>query len=269
MDPNQRLFANPPVVEVVLGVQFAPLPNFTSGHLGWFWREFRGADWVKATDAPPLPDQFEVFGRRRWIPPGRELKLGLSLVPPRLQIANRAGDRLLQLQPTQFIYNWQRKESVYPSFDGVYAEFAACFRRFLDFAGEAGLGEVAPNQWEVTYVDQIPAGELWRSPSDWHRIFPGLLGPRPGIDGLNLESAGGEWHYELPPHRGRLHLALQQGAIDGGEPVLLLQTTVRGPIGKESGLDLEAGLNLGHEVALRAFTAITSEEVQRAWGRRS
>jgi hypothetical protein len=178
---------------------------------------------------------------------------------------------LIQVQQTQFHYNWQKKEgeAVYPSFAVMSAEFECLFARFREFAAEARLGEVAPSQWEVVYVDQIPRGELWQSPADWHRVLPGLFGPRLEIEGLALEGGGGEWHYEVPPSRGRLHLAAQQGVTAGGEPALMLQTTVRGPAGKESGLDVAAGLDLGHDVARRAFLSITSQEAQAAWGRRS
>ena len=35
-------FDNPPVIETVIGVQFDQIPNLTSAHFGWYWREFLG-----------------------------------------------------------------------------------------------------------------------------------------------------------------------------------------------------------------------------------
>jgi uncharacterized protein (TIGR04255 family) len=268
MEPNSSHFANPPVVEVVLGVQFAPLGSFTSGHAGWFWKDFLGEEWTRATDSPALPDQFETFERSRGAMPVFQVKLEARARPGRLQIANQGGDRLIQLQSTRFVYNWLKKERDYPSFAKVHAEFADYFQRFRTFADKAKLGEVVPNQWEITYVDQILRGELWQSSSDWYRIFPGLLGPQPQIEGLGLESVGWEWHYEITPARGRLHVTIQPGTTDQQEPALLLQSTARGPVGREPTLDLEAGLNLGHEVVIRAFLTMTSAEAQALWGRR-
>jgi uncharacterized protein (TIGR04255 family) len=269
MEPPRPTFAAPPVIEVVLGVQFTPLPNLSSGHLGWFWRTL-GQEWDRARtlDVPPLPDQFETFERHYSPVPLFQVKLDARAGPRRLQIFNAAGDRLIQLQPTQFVYNWLKKEAAYPTFPRVYAEFTQHFSRFRAFVGETGLGEVVPNQWEVAYVDQIPRGELWETPADWHRVLPGLVGLQPQVNGLRLENGGAEWHYEIRPARGRLHLSLQQGLTEDGEAALLLQTTARGPIGKESGLDLEAGLNLGHEVATRIFMTMTSAEAKDAWGRK-
>jgi hypothetical protein len=30
-------FVNPPIIELVMGVQFSPLPKLTAGHFGLFW----------------------------------------------------------------------------------------------------------------------------------------------------------------------------------------------------------------------------------------
>ena len=50
-------FAQPPVIELIFGMQFSPLSRITTAHLGWFWREL-GADWVDLADGPVVPDQF-------------------------------------------------------------------------------------------------------------------------------------------------------------------------------------------------------------------
>ena len=53
------------IVELVLGVQFAPLLNFTNAHFGWFWKQYLDPSWTKAANAPPVPDQHERFGERQ------------------------------------------------------------------------------------------------------------------------------------------------------------------------------------------------------------
>jgi hypothetical protein len=150
------------------------------------------------------------------------------------------------------------------------AEFKVLFAGFLKMAADANLGEVVPNQWELTYVDHIPRGSLWDTPADWHKVLPGMLAARAGFTGSRLEGFSGEWHYEIEPRRGRLHLGVQhvRVASTGGTEVLQLRTTARGPIRKDPGWDLDAGLELGHDVVRNAFLEITSPEAQRAWGRR-
>jgi uncharacterized protein (TIGR04255 family) len=261
-------FDQPPVVETVLGVQFAPLAGFTNGHLGWYWKRYLDEEWSRATDAPPLTDQFETFDAEgRWGLPGLQLILGAGVKPGRLQITTAAGDRLLQVQATQFHYNWQKREGSYPSYSKMRAEFDHLFANFCRFVAEAGLGEVIPNQWEFTYVDHIQRGALWDSPADWHKVLPGLLAPG-RFAGIRFEGLNGDWHYEIEPRRGRLHIVLQHvrvGAPSGPEAVQV-RSTARGPVRQEPGWDLDNGLQLGHDVLLNTFLQMTSAEAQRAWG---
>ena len=197
-------FDNAPVAETILGVQF-PALSFTAGHPGWFWKNYLSKDWCKAVDAPPLPDQFERFGEQNWTLASTPLTLTLAL--PRLQLTNEAGDRFIQVQNTRFIYNWQKKQDAYPSYHQSKTEFLKLLDQFCRFVADAGLGKVSPNQWEVSYIDQIPKGILWQSPSEWRRILPGFFPLGHEVQGLKFENAG-EWHYEIEPQKGRMHVAL-------------------------------------------------------------
>lgn len=271
MSQKSPHFEHPPLVETVLGVQFHRLTKFTNGHLGWYWKRYLAAEWSKAADAPALPDQFETFDEQgRWSIPGLQLILEPAAKPGRLQISNEASGRMIQAQATRFLYNWQKCDAVYPSYDKMRGEFDRLFADFCRFAKDAELGDVVPNQWELTYVDHIPRGALWDSPADWDKVFPGIFAPRWAIRGTRLESVGGEWHCEIEPRRGRLHIVLQHvraGSASGPE-VLQLQTTARGPVRKEPNWDLDAGLRLGHDVIINAFLEMTSQQAQVAWGRR-
>lgn len=265
-------FARPPVVELVLGAQFAPLANFSSGHLGWYWKHCLDQEWVRAVDAVPLQDQFETFDEhRRWRVPGVQVMLEPMAAPSRLQITNQSGDRMIQVQPTRFHYNWIKKEGTYPRYEKVLEEFRRRLARFEHFTEEADLGQLILNQWELTYVDRIPAGELWESPADWHRVLPGLLAPPVPLPELAPETVGGgEWHFEISPQRGRLHVSAQLAKWgDAGEPALLLQMTARGPISKEGGdAELKSGLDLGHNTTVEAFLRLTSPQAHAFWGRK-
>src|SRR5205823_5669613 len=109
-------YAKPPVVELVLGVQFAPIPGFTGGHAGWFWKEHLGPGW-KPSDAPLLPEQTEAFGAQG--PPKLAFQLKQAPLASRLLIENETGDRLLQLQNTRFHYNWRKTGGDYPHYEQV------------------------------------------------------------------------------------------------------------------------------------------------------
>jgi hypothetical protein len=152
----------------------------------------------------------------------------------------------------------------------VYAEFEHYLGLFRSFVAEAGLGSLLPNQWELTYVDSVPQGELWQTAADWHKVLPGLLAPLAAVEGLHPENVGGAWAFEIAPRRGRLHVTVNRARSGKeGEVVLLVQTTARGPIGKGGEQELKAGLDLGHDAAVRAFLAFTSEQAKKHWGRKA
>lgn len=262
-------FANPPVVELVLGAQFSPLTKLTAGHFGWFWKQL-GDEWTDPADALPLEDQFELFDHPRGNrPAGLELRLEPVRLPGRFLIGHRIKDRLLQIQATRFHLNWRKRGECYPSYRQLLAEFETLFQRFRDFVEAAGLGTIAVNQWELTYVDAFPRNEYWQTPADWSTFLPGLFGALRSAGGLVLEHRAAEWSYEIAPKKGRLHIAARLGRMaEGQREALLLQTTARGPVGKDGAATLRAGLDLGHSVTVETFLQVTSSEVQQQWSRK-
>lgn len=265
--------ANPPIVELVLGVQFSQLANLKSGHWGLFWHDLGGleGEWVDPADEPLLDDQFELFDRPRWRRPilGPRLRIEPASLPGRLMLGHRSGDRLLQLQATRFHLNWKKGSGKYPSYGELITQFEALFGQFQSFAEKSGLSKIEPNQWELTYVDAFALGEYWQTPADWPRILPGLFGNLQSAKGLELEHRAAEWSYEILPKQGRLHIAARPGrVVDRGDDVLLLQMTARGPLGKAGAKTLREGLDLGHRVAKETFFQVASDEAKRHWGKK-
>jgi uncharacterized protein (TIGR04255 family) len=262
-------FANPPVVELVLGAQFSPMTKFTSGHFGLFWHEL-GDEWTEASDAPLLDDQFEQFDQPRWGGMnGVQLRLEPVRLPGRVMFGHRSGDRMIQIQPTRFHLNWRKREGFYPSYRQLIGEFEETFDQFSVFAERTGMGKPLLNQWELTYIDAFPKGEYWQTQSDWSTILPGLFGQLFPTDGLNLvlESRAAEWSYEMTPKRGRLHITAHQGRFgEDKREALLLNMTTRGEIGKSGAATLRAGLDVGHDAAMQVFLRVTSDDAKLRWG---
>jgi len=262
-------FRNPPVAETVLSVQFVPIAGWTSAHFGRYWATNLNDGWTKITDAPALLDQFELFGdERKWGYPGGGLIFRPGHSPARVQISNETGDRMIQVQPTRFMYNWQKGDEVYPSYETMRGEFDSFFDGFRRFVANAGLGEVTSNQWEITYVDLVPQGHLWNTPAEWHRVLPGILPAKNEVGSAALESTSGEWHYVIGSDRGRIHLTVQSGRLDPtvSSEVLRLEMTARGPVNPEKGWGLTAGLDLGHDAVIDFFMKATSAEAHEVWG---
>src|SRR5690348_16249248 len=124
-------FERPPLIEMVLGVQFSPLVALTSGHLGWFWKTRLGQEWEKTVDAVPLPPETETFGDPSGLSfPAFRFSLGPPPTSVRLQIINKTGDRMIQLQSSRFHYNWQQQLGLYPSYSQMRGDFDDYFGSF-------------------------------------------------------------------------------------------------------------------------------------------
>ncbi|MEX0713714.1 MAG: TIGR04255 family protein [Pirellulales bacterium] len=259
-------FKRPPVIETVLGVQFDRLPAFHNFHLGLFWKHL-GPPWTRANDAAPLEPQFEQFGGDAafaWA----QARIKLSEdVSSRIQIRNAAGNRMVQAQNGRLHFNWLGTSEPYPRYSVVRPELDNALMAFRSFLALESLGEMKPNQWEVTYVNHIPKGIVWKRREDWAGLFRGLVTPPAKPGGTNLEGFGGEWHYEIPEQRGRLHVNIRSGIRQKPreEEILILTLTARGPASDDA--TLSSGLNLGREVIVKAFCDFTSDAAQLHWER--
>lgn len=187
---------------------------------------------------------------------------------------------MIQVQNGRFHLNWLGYgKGLYPSYPQLRPEFDKLWERFRGFLATEGLGEPRENQWEVTYLNHIPQVTLWKKPADLAKVFMGgiLRTPNSGPS-LDLDGLGCEWHYEILPRQGRLHVRMQHGrgrvSEEGKETdreIIQITMTARGPIKnyEQSGATLGEGLDLGRETIVRMFESMTSPEAQNYWGKKT
>ena len=184
-------------------------------------------------------------------------------------IRNAAENRMIQIQNGRLHYNWlgQGGEE-YPRYSRVRPEFDKCLGELERFLADESLGKLRPTQWEVTYVNHFPKGTVWDDPADWRALFTSLPQASVSVLPVRLESLGGQWHYEIEPQRGRLHVQLQHGRRSSPNQceVVIMKLTARGSLGKDSDPGLDEGLDLGREVIVRTFKELTSAEAHEYWG---
>lgn len=83
------------------------------------------------------------------------------------------------------------------------AEFESQMKTFATFVSESNLGAIEPLQYELTYVNHIPQGECWESPSDLSQLLVAFNGKvssgrfLPGVDGLDWTTT-----FALPDDNG-------------------------------------------------------------------
>ena len=259
-------FKKPPVVEVVCGAQFHILPLQTV-HFGQFGQ--RVGTYRQTLDSPPIapaveaqPGSPQIFFQSFAIGPGLpELR--------RVFFIDDERGRLIQLQTNRFHHNWQHRPALgsYPRFPGVRSEFLARWDDFTDFL--AGVALPPPNitQYEMMYVNHMPAGHLWESPEDVSKIFPWLTSQHTALAGPSEVEVA--LHYELPECRGRLHVGIKTGTRQTDNVrVVQMELLVRGaPTVERAPSEMSDWLATARSAIVRTFAELTGPTAHVHWER--
>ena len=263
-------FAEPPVVEVALSVQFSA-PPWHAPQLGPFWELVR-EDFPRIEEHAPLAPLGEEFGAPR----PAELRVELVDRPPapRYWFLSRDGASLIQVQNDRFAHNWRKADESqpYPSYEGVRDVFAARFRQFVNSVWGADPTTFKPNWCEITYVDHVLPNSHWSTHAELHRVLrlvapasPSDFRPDPEDEQLTvrfvMRDSSGEPLGRLqisatPAYRRADHL-----------PIYVLTFTARGLAHAETIEGALAFLDRGHEWIVRTFVDLTTEEMHSVWRR--
>ena len=266
---SDLVLRNPPVVEFSMGVQFARLMQFRTGHLGRFWQYLGTEEWPDATDDLPIDDQFEQFETPRWaLPPSIPIRIS-PLQVNRLRMQHKSNEKMIQVQPTRLHYNWVKSPSQKPSYSTLSEEFFTVYEQLRGFASSANLGDIQANQWELTYVNAFAEGEEWTNPADWSNVLPGLFSPLFSDDqsmDMNIDYRNAAWSFEIPSKLGRVHISAYPGIRPQDDrSSLILTTTARGPV-SDGGVDaVREGLNLGHDKLIKVFLSVVNKTFLEKW----
>ena len=269
-------FRKPPVVEVALSVITDPTPGFTAAHIGLLWTagDLRSR-FPKTSDHPPVDAPVEQENEPQ-VQQGPRLEFQpLENFKLRSWFLNETETQLLQIQQDRISRNWRRAgtSEEYPSYDNIRGPFQDDLRLISEFFAANGLGVVRPKQAEVTYVNHIVPGEVWKHHGELHRVFVNWKNP-PDNFLPKPEDATFVSRYVIRLHGnfvGRLHVSLQPAMVRASDgkstQVFVFTLTARGkPLGKgiEGALEF---LQLGHDWIVNAFADLTTEEMHQVWER--
>lgn len=259
-------YRKPPVVETAISVQFDPVKALKNVHLYGFWSEIRDT-YPDTEDQEPLEFRTELFGDRIHRGP-RLPQIQFRPHASRVQARSSDGRSMVQLQNGRFVFNWRRTEnSEYPRWSKTYPEFCVRYAKFVEYIRKQNLGEVVPNQWEVTYVNHLMKGRLWQSEMDWPALVPGILGGCRTVGAGPLEAVDCHVQLLLGERIARLYVDLKSAVLmsDITQELLVLTLTARGGVTKDC--SVEEGLTLGHETIVKSFTDFTSPQAHELWER--
>lgn len=261
---NNFQLARPPVIATVVGLQFDVLRDFQTVHHGWFWQNYlRNNGWTVTSDEVLLPSFEESFESKKLQLSKKGL---LDQKVRRLKLTDDLQHKTLQIQPDKLILGSDREKDVALDYFKLKTEFACLFQEFCDFTASADIGTPKPNLWEVTYINQID-NSLWQTPNDWGSVIPGLFPSNYAWlpQTLSFATFQGDWHFEITPKRGRVHLHVAKMMREGrDEPVLYVRLTARGALSETD--NWSDNLDLGHRSCIELFHNLTSDKAHEFWG---
>jgi uncharacterized protein (TIGR04255 family) len=260
-------FANPPVTEVVFGAMFAPLRGLQTPHLGRLW-----ATWAelypRCQDVPPLPPVIEELDG-----PAR-VTFTLSNLPelPRVWLLSEDNKTIVQLQRDRLHVNQRRLgDEPYEGFEEGFARFSKVWKDFTEFAGTTFQETFAVGQLELTYVNLIPACELFSAVGDAGKVFPDLSW-RQGSHPFLGEPEVVDWTttFRLPEKLGRLHVAVRARTARPDEATVFnMELTARGRPEDGSDAAQESWFRKAREAIDQGFVELTEPRMHTEIWRRT
>lgn len=256
----------PPLAEVALGVQLDPMPQVRAAHLGLLWQRFVG-EFPSLQELPPIDTPEEDFSPS----PVSTITVQLLGAPPvpRQWFMSRDGARVIQVQADRFVLNWRRINpgEPYPRYETLRDDFENLFSVYSDFLADQTLGVASIRQAEVNYVNKIElnASQQPHDLSDVLRTWRPSYGPEAPFLSAASDVRLVERHL-IEDNAGpyaRLYVSAEPASQVGA----LLSLTMRG---RPHGTDLEAALSFfdtARDRIVRAFTAVTTEQMHTVWRR--
>lgn len=252
-------YDRPPVIEVVYGAMFAPLPAWKLPHVGVFWQRIAD-EFPRCEHAPP------ITGRDDFV----DLTTGLPI--PRAWLISAADDRLVQLQPGRFLFNWRRREEAgpYPRYGTLSDRFFALFQKFRDFVAANQLGEIEVSDYELTYINHIFEQDGWTFPDNVGRVIDHLSWQTGRYRFLRSPlQIGWQVRFAFADGPGTLLVKLNPAKRAKDEKTLLvLELSAHGLPGEAPLDNIDKWFSCAHQWIVRGFEDITSEEAQKElWGK--
>lgn len=251
MDASQRIadFSDPPITEVVLGLQFERLESLTAAHHGLFWNSLR-AQYPHVRDDVPLPVLVE--GQK-----DEDGEQGMTRFHARTLMEDAARSRLLQIQDDRFHHNWKKtKGEAYPKYDEIRGSFLNMWQAFEAFCSAEGIGTPTPTQYEMTYQNQIEEGD-----DAWHPVeaLAWFDIPRGADVGASIRLDAAEC-------AGNLYFtATSARRKTDGKQLIILELTLRGrPTAEHGGLG--AWCDRARRRIVETFLSCTTDSARARWG---
>ncbi|MEZ6101494.1 MAG: TIGR04255 family protein [Pirellulaceae bacterium] len=256
---SKVVLSSPPVVETVLGIQFADLARWTSVHHGLFYSRIRN-EFPKFRLMPEQPALVETFP----LSP-REIRLGLTSKPGPdcASYLNENETQLIRIQRNRFSYHWVGlPDGTYPHYASNSQICADLLQSFEEFCRDEDVGTISPVLCEVMYLNDIGPTKSQTIPELLREVFE--------IDLGSFELATLNRTYVLGENKGRLYAEINS-AQKNDQKIVQFKLTARVRHEKNDPLQTAHGpmetLKQGHDWLIEYFLKLTNKRVRiDNWG---
>ncbi|OWY28489.1 TIGR04255 family protein [Herbaspirillum robiniae] len=259
-------FLNPPLNEVVMGVQFSRPKGYQQIYAGQVWQLFKD-QYPVVQEQPALPPAFETFGLQQQIfPPPPGFGFFSGAMHDRFWFLTSKGEELLQFQEDKLLHNWRKigdETNEYPRFESVIDRFGDELGKLQEFMTTLSGQQLLINQCEVSYINHIVFTEALPTPQHWLN-FVNFQSISPNDVSMVLRETILD-DEQRPQARLTYEISIGQKS---GQQMMNLGITFRG-IPKTPNLpDVLAFLNAGRLRIVTRFAEITTTAAHEYWGKK-
>lgn len=163
-------FEHPPLDEVAIGVQFAPIKNYSSVKAGAIWDLYK-KDHPISQELHAIQPSFEIFGGHT-PSHGASFRFGSAAQHNRLWFISENDSNLIQFQDDRFILNWRRRPTSegYPRFEQILKTYEEHLNKLNDFCVSELGSPLELNQADLSYFNLIPV-DSYSDIGKWINFF--------------------------------------------------------------------------------------------------
>lgn len=260
---NLSDYSNPPLSEVVLGVQFQPPVNYQQIYAHNVWQLYSN-DYPNVQEMPPLQPSFETFGISSF-----------TLMPPfnfvsgamhnRFWFVNQNTDELIQFQNDRLLHNWRKVTSVdkpYPRFEVMCSKLQKELVSLQGYFSTLSSQSLNINQCEISYINDLYYDES-SSFTTWF-TFADLANK--SIEDFNFTFRELVKNEKNEPV-GRLIVEVLTAMNLENKKFVRFTLTVKGVPDTNTIDSAVKFLTIGRNIIVNKFTELTSQDAHKIWGR--
>jgi uncharacterized protein (TIGR04255 family) len=244
---GKYFFTNPPIVEIVLGVQLSE-SVFTNEEIVSIYTSYLKDNFPKIEENLPLPSIVEEYNNQTitTILPGfNSRKLFIS----------KNDNEVIQLQSNRILFNWRKinDTALYPRFENVFENLL----NYLNLIDKKIKCKHLINQFEITYIDHFQIDLFDLSSFNISEIF-NIMHNNENFTNVSVV-------YTIPQQviNGNLNIKFQSAIRNNdNKKIIVLDTTCRG-FNKDS---IEVWFNKSHDIIHDYFFNFISEKTKKVLG---